>query len=190
MLKHDIDQLKLVLRRGTDVSAAAVERAYYRVYASTGPWLGLARTRRDATDSPNDRARWDAWIAALTPNQHTVRGTHLQACGVACQGREMLRALHETLMPCPSVGSVAREVERLIRTGALAPSARIRRASLVRRLRVPAAYVDLALADLAAGGLVEIRPNGRAAFRHADGPEPVTGRPQATALGESGVSAA
>ncbi|MFC8730035.1 hypothetical protein [Streptomyces bacillaris] len=160
MLTADIDALRPVTGRRTDWPADAIEGAFHHVYASTQPWLSLARTRRDTTDSPADRARWDVGIAALTPPEQSVRGTYVQACVLVGQGREMLRALRETLAPCPSVGSVAKEIERLIQTGALKPSARIPRRSLTRRLRVPTAYVDLALADLAARKLVEIRASG------------------------------
>ncbi|MFD5109048.1 hypothetical protein [Streptomyces cinereoruber] len=188
-LKQDLTALRRVTTRRV-WTAAGVEDAFHHVYASTQPWLGLARSRRDTTDSPADRARWDAWIAALTPPERSVRGTHVQTCVLVSQGREMLQALHETLIPCPSVGSVAKEIEQLIQTGALAPSVRIPRRPLARRLRVPAVYVDLALADLAARELVEIRASGNAVVLNADDRASTPGLQQGPAIDETAVGAA
>ncbi|MER6116145.1 GntR family transcriptional regulator [Streptomyces sp. NPDC001743] len=190
MLAADLAALRPVTGRRTDWPAEAVERAFHRVYASTQPWLSLARTRRDTTDSAADRARWDVWIAALTPPEQSVRGTYDQACVLVGQGREMLRALRETLAPCPSVGSVAREIERLIRAGALKPGARVPRRSLARRLRVPAGYVDLALKDLAARKLVEIRASGSAVVLDAGARVSAPGLQRGPAIDETAAGAA
>ncbi|MGW6202254.1 GntR family transcriptional regulator [Streptomyces sp. NPDC055089] len=89
----------------------------------------------------------------------------------------MLQALRQTLPPCPSVGWVAAEIERLIRTGELAPATRLSPASLVRELRVPREHVGLALTDLAAKGLVVVRATGRAVVA---GTAPDAGRPRAS----------
>ncbi|MFB8040533.1 hypothetical protein ACFC8F_04420 [Streptomyces hydrogenans] len=190
MLTADIDALRPVTGRRTNWPAEAIEGAFHRIYSSTQPWLSLARTRRDTTDSPADRARWDVWIAALTPPEQSVRGTYAQACVLVGQGREMLRALRETLTPCPSVGSVAKAIERLIRTEALKPAARVPRRSLARRLRVPAVYVDLALADLAARKLVEIRGSGSAVVLDAGARVSAPGLQQRPAIDETSVGAA
>ncbi|MFF0482729.1 hypothetical protein [Streptomyces sp. NPDC004435] len=188
-LKEDLAALRRVTTRRA-WPAAAVAEAHHHIYASTQPWLSLARTRRDTTDSAADRARWDVWIAALTPPEQSVRGTYAQACVLVGQGREMLRALRETLTPCPSVGSVAKEIERLIRAGALKPAARVPRRSLARRLRVPAVYIDLALADLAARKLVEIRASGSAVVLDAAARVSAPGLQQHPAIDETSVGAA
>ncbi|MFC9585834.1 hypothetical protein ACFVJ8_23810 [Streptomyces yangpuensis] len=125
--------------------------------------LLLARSWRARSDSPADQARWDAWIAALTPSPQGIRGTWAQVCLLAVLGRAMLQALRETLVPCLSVGSVAQEIQRRIDRGALAPSARIRKRKLTKELRVPASYIGLALVDLAATGLVEVHVDGHSA---------------------------
>ncbi|MFD4374816.1 hypothetical protein [Streptomyces sp. NPDC058486] len=160
MLTQDISRLRSVKGRRTNPSAKAVEDAYHLVYASAGPLLGLARTRRATSDSPTDRARWDAWIVALTPPTYGIWGTWPQACLLADLAREMLRALRETLVPCLSVGSVAQEIQRRIESGTLAPSARIRRRTLAKSLRVPASYVGLALVDLATTGRGKVHSGG------------------------------
>ncbi|WP_071267702.1 MULTISPECIES: hypothetical protein [unclassified Streptomyces] len=188
-LKEDLAALRRVTTRRV-WTAAAVEDAFHRVYASTQPWLSLARTRRDTTDSPADRVRWDAWIAALTPPERSVRGTQVQACVLVGQGQEMLRALHKTLAPYLSVGSVAKEIEQLIQTGALAPAARVPRRPLARRLRVPAVYVDLALSDLAERKLVELRASGNAVVLDAGDRASTPGLQQSPAIDETAVGAA
>ncbi|MFG2869038.1 hypothetical protein [Streptomyces sp. NPDC048338] len=190
MLAEDIDRLRSVKARRASVSTEAVEDAYRLVHASTQPWLRLARSRHAASDSKADLARWEAWVAALTPPSHGIRGTWSQVCLLAGLGREMLRALRETLVPCLSVGSVAQEIQRRIEHGTLAPSARIRRRTLAKALRVPASYIGLAVVDLAATGLVEVRSNGRAAVPSAGGRVPVTGRRQRIAIGATGAGAA
>ncbi|MEU8617322.1 hypothetical protein [Streptomyces sp. NPDC048623] len=172
------------------MSAAAVEDAYRLVYASTQPWLRLARSRNAASDSKADRARWDAWIAALTPSSHGIRGTWSQACLLAALGREMLRALRETLVPCLSVGSVAQEIQQRIEHGTLTPFARIRRRTPAKALRVPASYVGLALVDLAATELVEVSASGHAAVPSAGGQVAATGWRQRIAIGANGAGAA
>ncbi|MEV7565632.1 GntR family transcriptional regulator [Streptomyces tanashiensis] len=190
MLTQDIDRLRSVKGRRTGVPTEAVEDTYHLVHASTQPWLRLARSRHAASDSKADRARWEAWIAALTPPPHGIRGTWSQACLLADAGGEMLRALSETLVPCPSVGTVAQEIQRRIEHGILTPSTRIRRRTLVKALRVPTSYVDLALADLAATGLVEARAGRRAPAPCAGGRVTATGRRQGLAIGATGVGAA
>jgi hypothetical protein len=190
MLTQDIDRLRSVKGRRAGVSAESVEDAYRLVHTSTQPWLRLARSRHAASDSKADRARWEAWIAALTPPSHGIRGTWSQACLLADAGGEMLRALRKTLIPCLSVGSVAQEIQRRIEHGTLAPSARIRRRTLAKALRVPASYVDLALADLAATGLVEVRAGRRAPAPSAGGRVTATGRRQGLAIGATGAGAA
>ncbi|MFC8269534.1 hypothetical protein ACFUIZ_28020 [Streptomyces cinereoruber] len=190
MLTADIDALRPTADRRTDWPAEAIEGAFHRVYASTQPWLSLTRTRRDTTDSPADRARWNVWIAALAPPEQSVRGTYAQACVLVAQGREMLRALRETLTPCVSVGSVAKEIEQLIQAEALKPSARIPRRSLARRLRVPTVYVDLALADLAARKLVEIRASGSAVVLDTGDRASAPGLQQDPAIDQTAVGAA
>ncbi|WP_329309277.1 GntR family transcriptional regulator [Streptomyces microflavus] len=160
MLKRDINRLQSLKVRRTVVPAKSVEDAYHLVYSCTQPWLGLARAQRTASDSSADQVRWDVWIAALTPSPHGIRGTWAQVCLLAGQGRDMLRALSEALVPCLSVGSVSQEVQQRIMSGTLSPSSRIRERKLARSLQVPASYVRLALADLATTGLVEVRANG------------------------------
>ncbi|MFD5483929.1 GntR family transcriptional regulator [Streptomyces virginiae] len=160
MLKPDINRLQSLKVRRTVVPAKSVEDAYHLVYSSTQPWLGLARTQRNASDCPADQARWGVWIAARTPCPHGVRGTWAQVCLLGGQGRDMLRALSEAVVPGLSFGSVSQEIQQRITSGALAPSSRIRERKLARSLRVPASYVRLALADLDRTGLVEVRANG------------------------------
>ncbi|MFG3348752.1 hypothetical protein ACGF1Z_27300 [Streptomyces sp. NPDC048018] len=189
MLTEDIDRLRSVKGRRARVSAEAVEDAYRLVHASTQPWLRLARSRHAASDSKADRARWEAWIAALTPPSHGIRGTWSQACLLAEAGREMLRALRETLVPCLSVGSVAQEIQRRVERGTVAPPARTRWRTLAKALRVPASYVDLALVDLAATGLLEVRAGGRTVFPSAGGRGTAAGRRQAIAIGASRAGA-
>lgn len=162
MLRQDISMLQSVKGRRTIASAETVEDAYHLVYASTGPWLGVARTRRATSHSPADQARWDAWIAALTPSPHGIRGTWPQACLLAGQGREMLRTLLGALVPCLPVDLVAQEIQRRIESGTLAPSSRIRQRAMAKSLRVPTSYIGLALVDLATTGLVELHEIGRA----------------------------
>ncbi|MFJ9795439.1 hypothetical protein [Streptomyces sp. NPDC101145] len=160
MLKQDLAALRRVTTRSV-WTAAAVENAHHRVYAATGPWLRLARSRRDHTDSPADRARWDAWISALTPPERPVTRSYADVCILAGRARDMLRALRQTLPPCPSVGSVAAEIERQVQSGGLPPGAQVRRTALARDLGVPGDHIHLALADLAAQGLVEVSASGR-----------------------------
>ncbi|MET9952767.1 GntR family transcriptional regulator [Streptomyces sp. NPDC006339] len=161
MLKQDLTALRRVTTRRV-WTAAAVEEAHHHVWAATGPWLGLARSRRSHTDSPADRARWDAWISALTPPERSGTRSYTDVCVLAGRARDMLRALRQALPPCPPVGSVAAEIERRIRSGDLPPGVRVGRASLAKGLHVPGEHVDLALADLAARGLVEVSAGGRA----------------------------
>ncbi|MEU5216779.1 hypothetical protein AB0G79_11345 [Streptomyces sp. NPDC020807] len=141
-------------------TAEAIAGAHHRVWAATGPWLGLARSRRDRTDSPADRARWDAWISVLTPPERSGTKNYTDLCVLVGNARDMLLALRQTLPQCPSVGSVAAEIERRIRSGDLPQSVRVGRLSMATRLRVPNEHVDLALADLAARGLVEVTAAG------------------------------
>lgn len=155
MLKQDLTALRRVTGRRV-WTAAAVAEAHHHVWSATGPWLGLARSRRDHTDSPADRARWDAWISALTPPERSGARSYTDVCLLTGRARDMLRALEQTLPPCPSVGSVAAEIERRIRSGDLPPGFRVGRVSMAKDLRVPGEHVDLALADLAAHGLVEV----------------------------------
>ncbi|MEU2232603.1 GntR family transcriptional regulator [Streptomyces vietnamensis] len=190
MLTQDISRLQSVKSRRTSASAEVVEDAYHLVYASTGPWLGLARTRYTASDSPAGRARWDAWITPLTPSPYGIRGTWPQVCLLSDLGREMLRALHETLVPCLSVGSVGQEIQRRIESGTLAPSARIRRRALAKSLQVPASYVNLALVDLAATGLVEIYAGGHFTVASASHRVSRLGRRQRIAIGATEARAA
>ncbi|MER5988700.1 GntR family transcriptional regulator [Streptomyces sp. NPDC001787] len=140
----------------------AIERICNAVYATSGPWLNLARSRHDLTDSGADRARWVAWITALTPPERSVNPDYTHMCVLVGQAKDMLVALLQTLPPCPSVVSVAAGIERRIRRDELTPGTRIRRPALAKELRVPEGHVDLALADLAARGLVEIRASGHA----------------------------
>ncbi|MGW7304050.1 hypothetical protein ACWGI1_00550 [Streptomyces sp. NPDC054835] len=182
MLTTDIDALRLVTSRRTVWSAAAVATAQHRIYATAGPWLGLARSRRGATDSPSDRARWDAWITALTPPERPARGSYAEVCVLVGRARDMLQALRKSLVECRSVGSVAEEIERLIQRGELVPAVRIPRVTLAKKLRVPVEYVDLALADLASEGLVEVRATGTATVTRvpgADGSAVASGRQRA-----------
>ncbi|WP_411574899.1 hypothetical protein [Streptomyces fradiae] len=161
MLKQDLTALRRVTTRRA-WAAAAVEDAHHRVWAAAGPWLGLARSMRDNTDSPADRARWDAWISALTPPERPVTRSYADVCVLTGKAREMLRTLRQTLPPCASVGSVAAEIERQVRSGDLPPGGRVGRVALAKGLRVPGEHVELALADLAARGLVEVSASGRA----------------------------
>lgn len=193
MLAQDVYTLRRVFARSGRWTATAVENAHHGIYGTTGPWLGLARSRRDATDSPADRARWSAWISALTPPENLViKGTSADVAALVGKARDMLRTLRQTLPPCPSVSSVAAEIERLIRTGELAPPVRISVAPLARGLRVPREHVDLALADLAAMGLVEVRASGRAAVTVPDAGRPTGahGRQQAGGASQSEARAA
>ncbi|MFF8447775.1 hypothetical protein ACF06Q_08740 [Streptomyces leeuwenhoekii] len=109
------------------------------------------------------------------------------------QARDMLRALRQTLPPCPSVGSVTAGIEQLIQAGDLAPAARIFPGALAKKLGVPVEHVDLALADLAARGLVEVRASGRAIITSTapdDGsPGGAYGRQQAADATKGGASA-
>ncbi|MDV9188546.1 GntR family transcriptional regulator [Streptomyces sp. SR27] len=152
---------RVITRRGT-WSTAAVARASHDVYAVAGPWLGQARARRDAADSRADQARWDAWVTALTPPERSTRGSYEGVVALVDQAREMLRALLVSLVPGQSVGAVGTEIETLIQAGEITPGVRINRRILARRLQVSVEYVDLALADLSAKGLVEIRATGAA----------------------------
>ncbi|WP_432114704.1 hypothetical protein [Streptomyces sp. S1] len=161
MLKEDLAALRRVPAKGAAWTVLSTEGAHHCVYAATGPWLGLARSRRDDTASPADRARWDTWISILTPPEHLAPKSHADMCVLAGTARDMLRTLRQTLPPCPSVGSVAAEIERQIQNGELAAGAGIRRAAVAKSLRVPGKHVDLALADLAASGLVEAGAHGR-----------------------------
>ncbi|WP_411077986.1 GntR family transcriptional regulator [Streptomyces sp. cmx-10-25] len=149
MLKRDINRLQSLKVRRTVVPAKSIEDAYHLVYSSTQPWLDLARTQRTASDYP-----------ARTPSPHGIQGTWAQVCLLAGQGRDRLRDLSEAVVPGLSFGSVSQEIQQRITSGVLAPSSRIRERKLARSLRVPASYVRLALADLGATGLVEVRANG------------------------------
>ncbi|MFE0772252.1 hypothetical protein [Streptomyces sp. NPDC058861] len=194
MLKEDLAALRRVPAKGAAWTVVSAEGAHHRIYAATGPWLGLARSRRDGTASPADRARWDTWISVLTPPEHLVPKSHADMCVLAGTARDMLRTLRQTLPPCPSVGSVTAEIERQIQNGTLAPGTAIRPAAVATSLRVPGEHVDLALADLAASGLVEAGADGRTvvtsaspgARRRAGG----CGRQQGGFAGETRVSAA
>lgn len=161
MLTEDLTALRRVPTAGAAWTALSAEDAHHRIYAATGPWLGLARSRRDDTASPADRARWDTWISVLTPPEHIAPRGHAGMCVLAGTARDMLRTLRQTLPPCPSVGSVAAEIERQIQNGELAPGTGIHRAAVAKSLRVPGEHVDLALVDLAANGLVEAGAHGR-----------------------------
>lgn len=194
LLTEDINALRRVASKGTVWSAAAVEGAHHRVYSATGPWLGLARSRRSNTDSPADRARWDAWVTTLSPPERSVIRSYADLFVLVGRARDMLRVLRETLPPCPSVGSVAKEIERLVQAGELAPAARIPRGKLAKGLEVPVEHVDLALTDLAVRGLVEVRVTGTAvvvgAVPDVGGPELVSGRQQITVVDGAGAEAA
>ncbi|MEU8544783.1 hypothetical protein AB0C52_33100 [Streptomyces sp. NPDC048717] len=176
-LAADLKSLRRVSGRRTTWSAGAVEDALHHVYGAIGPWLKDARSQLATTDSPADRARWAAWIAALTPPEHIVKGTFNQVHVLVGTAREMLRALQWTLDPCLSVGSVAKEIERLIGTGELAPATKINQGKLAQQLKVPIEYVGLALADLGARGLVELSATGRAKV-----PRPNPGNRRAVAV--------
>lgn len=187
MLTQDINALRRVFARSGRWTAAAVENAHHRIHGTIGPWLELARSRRDGTDSPADRARWSAWISALTPPEVLdVKTNSADICVLVGKARHMLQTLRQTLPPCPSVGWVAAEIERLIRTGELAPATRLSPASLVRELRVPREHVVLALTDLAAKGLVVVRATGRAVVA---GTAPDAGRPRASRRRQAGGAA-
>lgn len=181
ILTRDINALRRVFARSGKWTAAAVENAHHRIHGTTGPWLELARSRRDGTDSPADRARWSAWISALTPPERLdVKTNSADICVLVGKARHMLQTLRQTLPPCPSVGSAAAEIERLIQTGQLAPGVRLSPASLARELQVPREHVGLALTDLAATGLVEVRATGRAVVTST---APDAGRPGGRAAG-------
>ncbi|WP_432078304.1 GntR family transcriptional regulator [Streptomyces sp. YPW6] len=184
----DIDKLRLVTSRRIVWSAEAVARAQHDIYATTGPWVRLARSRRDATDSPSDRARWDAWITALTPPERPVRGSFTEVCVLLGRAWDMLQALRTSLVHCLPVSGVAEEIERLIGTGELVPGYRISRARLAKRLRVPVEYIDLALADLASKGLVEVWATGSAAVTrlHDANGSSIAGGRQRAVVGEAG----
>ncbi|MEU3077815.1 hypothetical protein [Streptomyces laurentii] len=192
MLKQDLTALRRVTTRRV-WTAAAVENAHHRVWAATGPWLGLARSRRDHTDSPAEQARWDAWISALTPPERSGTRSYADVCVLTGRARNMLRALRRTLPPCPSVGSVAAEIERRIQSGGLPPGVLADRDSLAKDLRVPGEHVDLALADLAACGLVEVSAGGWAVVTSmalGSGHHPGAHGRQAVTAGGAGAGAA
>ncbi|MGW6202262.1 hypothetical protein ACWF9B_01215 [Streptomyces sp. NPDC055089] len=162
MLMQDIRLLRVAVGRGRWTPATG-ERAHDRIRSTVGPWLDVARSRCDGSDSPADRARWSAWILALTPPETSgVKTDSTSICVLAGKARAMLQALRETLPPCPSVGWVAAQIERLIQAGQLVPAVPISPSALERHLQVPREHIDLALTDLDAKGLVEVRATGRA----------------------------
>ncbi|MFJ6101823.1 hypothetical protein ACIQHY_12580 [Streptomyces sp. NPDC092359] len=185
MLAADLSALRRTTRRPGAWPAAAIERAYHDAYAAAGPWLGRARRLRDTTDSPADRARWDAWLTRLTPPERSGPQSFEGAWVLTGQARDMLMALLTALVPCRSVGSVAAEIETGIRSGTLPDGHRVSPGPLARRLSVPVEHVGLALADLAAHGLVEVQASGHATVTFQPGAGDGTGsgrqRPSAPA---------
>ncbi|MEW1700085.1 hypothetical protein [Streptomyces sp. NPDC091278] len=190
MLAADLAALQRAIGRKGPWSSVTVARAYYDVYATAGPWLGRARERRTEADSPADRARWDVWIVRLTPPERSVTGTYEGVCGLAGHARDLLTALLAALVPCRSVGSTAAEIEQRISAGEFPVGHRINRRFLCRMLSVPGEYVDLALADLSAKGLVEVRATGCAIVALQPAASRMTGSGQhTTARRAAGVTA-
>ncbi|MFD7861390.1 hypothetical protein [Streptomyces sp. NPDC059783] len=161
MLMRDIRQLRVAVGRGKWTPGVG-EGAHHRIHSTVGPWLELARSRCDGSDSPADRARWNSWISALAlPAPSDIKTDSANICVLAGTARAMLRGLLETLPPCPSVGWVADQIDWMIQAGQLAPAVRISPGALERQLQVPREHIDLALTDLDARGQVEIRATGR-----------------------------
>ncbi|MFE0772259.1 GntR family transcriptional regulator [Streptomyces sp. NPDC058861] len=119
------------------------------------PWLPVAKDRMKAAGSPADQDRWQDLV-----DEVESRDNYGDAAA-----RGLLRALMEASRPGPSVREIAERLHAEIADGTRPPGSVLSR----RRIRAdvglaPASEsrVDLALQDLAAGGLVTVDPSNMA----------------------------
>ncbi|WP_432114712.1 GntR family transcriptional regulator [Streptomyces sp. S1] len=127
------------------------------------PWLPVAKDRMKAAGSPADQGRWQDLVDEVQSG-----GDYVDAAAAA---RRLLRTLMEASRPGPSVREIVERLRAEIADGTRPPGSTVSR----RRIRAdvglaPASEsrVDLALQDLAAGGLVTVDSSNVARVADAD----------------------
>ncbi|MFD9715856.1 GntR family transcriptional regulator [Streptomyces sp. NPDC059076] len=157
-LADDLRQVRA--RLGRSSVRAAVDRDQVTLDQIVAVWAPVACQCRSASGSPAERARWTELVDStgrdvrpcLTPFAALIART-------GCV-RDLLTALRTHAQPGPGVAQIATEIRSRIDDGTYPRGARLSRARIAADLNARPERVQLALADLAAVGVVERHGSG------------------------------
>ncbi|MEU5425902.1 hypothetical protein AB0H73_09865 [Streptomyces olivoreticuli] len=125
----------------------------------TRRWAATARARhREAAGSAADRAQWEALIAAATSppgQQKALRPEDIARR--ALRTRDLLQAIASSTPPAPPVAGIAARIQQAITDGVYVPGSVLAYRKMARDLDEQPERVRLALSDLVAAGVAEVR---------------------------------